>query len=67
MSASDKGQVEVHVNSQSQYGTEYVEVIGKVRDDLSIEEFTCANFGNSFDMDVYNELVTKMQQFPSVF
>ncbi|KAF9425050.1 hypothetical protein BGZ76_003439 [Entomortierella beljakovae] len=46
--ASDNGQVEVHMNNESQYGTQYIEVIGVVREDLSIEEQASTNFGNEF-------------------
>ncbi|KAF8939497.1 replication factor A protein 3 [Dissophora ornata] len=67
MAASDKGQVEVHMNDKSQYGTQIVEVIGVVNGDNSITEMASSNFGNDFDMETYNALVTKMQQFPSVF
>ncbi|KAF9200660.1 hypothetical protein BGZ49_009095 [Haplosporangium sp. Z 27] len=51
----------------SQYGTEYIEVIGTVNSDYSISEMISTNFGNNFDMDIYNELIVKMQQFPTVF
>ncbi|KAG0206116.1 hypothetical protein BGX28_002369 [Mortierella sp. GBA30] len=67
MAASDKGQVHVHMTELSQYGTQYVEVIGTVNGDFSISEMASTNFGNDFDLDTYNETVKKMQQFPSVF
>ncbi|KAF9985430.1 hypothetical protein BGZ75_002991 [Mortierella antarctica] len=55
------------MTEQSQYGTQFVEVIGVVNGDHSISEMTSTNFGNEFDIDTYNEAVKKMQQFPSVF
>ncbi|KAG0358372.1 hypothetical protein BGZ54_010452 [Gamsiella multidivaricata] len=67
MAASDKGQVEIHMNDKSQYGTQFVEVIGVVNGDNSITEMISTNFGNDFDMETYNELVKKMQQFPSLY
>ncbi|KAF9360444.1 hypothetical protein BGX34_007768 [Mortierella sp. NVP85] len=67
MIASDKGHVEVVMNVMSQYGTQYVEVIGFVRSNGSIDEEVSTNFGNDFDIETYNELITKMQQFPTVF
>ncbi|KAK3828102.1 MAG: replication factor A protein 3 [Benniella sp.] len=67
MTASDKGQVEVVMNVMSQYGTQYVEVIGFARSNGTIDEEVSINFGNDFDMDTYNELITKMQRFPTVF
>ncbi|KAF9408103.1 hypothetical protein BGZ94_002448 [Podila epigama] len=67
MSASDKGQVQIHMNAGTQYLSQYVEVIGNVNQDLSITELTASSFGDDFDMETYNELVKKMQQFPTVF
>ncbi|KAI1301125.1 60S acidic ribosomal protein P1-alpha 3 [Mortierella claussenii] len=65
--ASDKGQVEVHMIPSSQYGTPYIEVIGVVNGDHSLQEMTSTNFGDEFDMETYDQLVVKMQQFPSIF
>ncbi|KAF9109515.1 hypothetical protein BGX27_007544 [Mortierella sp. AM989] len=48
MTASDKGQVEIHMDGSSQYGTEFIEVIGTVNGDNSISEMTSTNFGNNF-------------------
>ncbi|KAG0334137.1 60S acidic ribosomal protein P1-alpha 3 [Podila humilis] len=67
LTTSDKGQVTVISNEASAYHTTILEVIGEVNTDLSISELTFCPFGDDFDMDVYNELVKKMQQFPTVF
>ncbi|KAG0222519.1 replication factor A protein 3 [Mortierella sp. GBAus27b] len=65
--ASDKGNIEVHRSPDSRWGTHFVEIIGMVNEDETISERASINFGNDFDLDTYNELVMKMQQFPSVF
>ncbi|KAG0299266.1 hypothetical protein BGZ98_010191 [Dissophora globulifera] len=67
MTASDKGRVDIHMNENSQYGTQFVEVIGSVNSDLSITELASTNFGNNFDLDTYDELAKKMQMFPKLF
>ncbi|KAF9352970.1 hypothetical protein BGX26_009245 [Mortierella sp. AD094] len=48
MTASDKGQVEIHMDQNAQYGTQYIEIIGVVNPDHSITEMTSTNFGNNF-------------------
>ncbi|KAF9915978.1 hypothetical protein BX616_004930, partial [Lobosporangium transversale] len=48
MSAPDKGQVEIHMNETSQYGTQFIEVIGVVNSDHSITEMASTNMGNDF-------------------
>ncbi|KAF9980428.1 hypothetical protein BGZ65_005122 [Modicella reniformis] len=48
MTAPDKGQVEIHMNASSLYGTQFVEIIGNVNSDGSITEATSSNFGNNF-------------------
>lgn len=86
-------------NQSSQYTSQYVEVIGEVQPDGSINEMVSASFGDSFgkadgwnqrkyvmhrdqrwstdleaflvafwiDLETYNQLVVKMQQFSTVF
>ncbi|KAI9301408.1 replication factor A protein 3 [Cunninghamella echinulata] len=48
--ATDGGQVLVKLNGESQWGTDYVEVIGRVEKDYSIFEFKSCNLGNDFGM-----------------
>ncbi|KAF9971591.1 hypothetical protein BGZ73_005435 [Actinomortierella ambigua] len=67
MQASDKGQVQIHMNAESAYGTQYIEVIGKVVEDLSISEIASYNMGNEFDMETYNTMIVKAQLFPAIF
>jgi hypothetical protein len=47
LEASDKGQITVKLSRDSHYADEYVEVIGKVQDDDTIQEFTSMNMGNN--------------------
>ncbi|KAI9242904.1 hypothetical protein MVEG_04211 [Podila verticillata NRRL 6337] len=67
MQASDHGQVQINMNHSSQYTSQYIEVIGEVQSDGSINEMVSASFGDSFDLETYNQLVVKMQQFSTVF
>ncbi|KAG0227042.1 hypothetical protein BGW42_004524 [Actinomortierella wolfii] len=67
MLAADKGQVQIHMNSESAYGTPYIEMIGKVNEDLSISEIASYNLGDNFDLDTYNAMIVKAQQFPDIF
>ncbi|KAG0038663.1 hypothetical protein BGZ82_011316 [Podila clonocystis] len=67
MQACDHGQVQIKMSANSQYTSQYVEVIGDVLPDGSINELSSCSFGDSFDMETYNQLVIKMQQFSTVF
>ncbi|KAG0087447.1 hypothetical protein BGZ93_010951 [Podila epicladia] len=67
MQACDHGQVQINMSPSSQYTSQYVEVIGDVQSDGSITELSACSFGDSFDMETYNQLVIKMQQFSTVF
>mmetsp|Transcript_61199 Transcript_61199/g.92543 ORF Transcript_61199/g.92543 Transcript_61199/m.92543 type:complete len:109 (+) Transcript_61199:3-329(+) len=57
--ASDNAPVTVKTQAQSEetWTDQYMEVIGKVAPDLSIEELFSTNFGNNFDLDNHNALV----------
>jgi len=44
-----------------------MEVIGIVNEDLSISELTSTNFGNDFNLEIYNEQIIKAQKFPAIF
>ncbi|CDS07862.1 hypothetical protein LRAMOSA01811 [Lichtheimia ramosa] len=65
--ATDHGQVLVKLNGESQWGTEYVEVIGKIERDFSLTEFTSTNLGNDFDLDLANKVVEYSQKYPEMF
>ncbi|KAG0366177.1 hypothetical protein BGX24_003820 [Mortierella sp. AD032] len=65
--SSDKGTVMVHMSDGAQYGTKYMEIIGTVNGDRSINEMTSSNFGHSFDLETYDAMIVKAQKFPSVF
>ncbi|KAG0043227.1 60S acidic ribosomal protein P1-alpha 3 [Gryganskiella cystojenkinii] len=65
--ASDKGQVQVHMSPESQYGTRFMEIIGVVNADLSISELASTNFGDDFNLDTYDAMIVKAQKFPGVF
>ncbi|KAI9247603.1 replication factor A protein 3 [Helicostylum pulchrum] len=48
LNSTDHGQVLVHLNGESQWGTDYVEVIGQVEPDFTLREFKTSNLGNDF-------------------
>lgn len=45
----------------------YIEIIGKVNDDLSLTAFSISNYGNDVDMTANESLIKIAQQFPDVF
>ncbi|CAG8498786.1 10180_t:CDS:2 [Paraglomus occultum] len=64
--ACDKGQVSVRLRQPSNLTT-YVEFVGRVNTDLSINEFVFTNFGDTFDLDLHNKVVEYWQRFPDIF
>ncbi|KAI8097745.1 replication factor A protein 3 [Halteromyces radiatus] len=48
MNATDGGQVLVKLTKESQWGTQYVEVIGRIEKDFSVMEFKSCNLGDNF-------------------
>uniref|UniRef100_M4C0N3 Replication factor A protein 3 n=1 Tax=Hyaloperonospora arabidopsidis (strain Emoy2) TaxID=559515 RepID=M4C0N3_HYAAE len=54
---SDGGIVNVTPQPGSDYGSKVVEVIGRVVDSQTIQEFKTTLFGDTFDLDVYDQFV----------
>ncbi|CEP08932.1 hypothetical protein [Parasitella parasitica] len=48
LESTDNGQILVHVNGESRWGTDYIEVIGQVEPDFTLKEFKTTNLGNDF-------------------
>ncbi|KAI8388674.1 replication factor A protein 3 [Radiomyces spectabilis] len=67
LEATDGGQILVKVNGQSQWGSDYMEVIGRVESDFSLMEFKSANMGNSLDMKLADKVVQYGQKCPELF
>ncbi|KAG0177739.1 hypothetical protein DFQ29_004466 [Apophysomyces sp. BC1021] len=65
--ATDGGQVLVKLNGENQWGTKFVEVIGRVEKDFSVMEFKSSNLGESFDLDLANKVVEYGQKCPELF
>ncbi|CAO3640137.1 unnamed protein product [Cunninghamella echinulata] len=65
--ATNGGQVLVKLNGESQWGTDYVEVIGRVEKDYSIFEFKFVILGNDFDLGLANKVVEYAQKCPEIF
>eukprot|EP01083_Nonionella_stella_P020360 56459_1 len=57
LAAADGEAVTVRTNGMAAYETTFVEIKGKVVDQRTIEQEGYCNFGNAFDLGVYNELV----------
>jgi len=55
--SSDGGMITVNTNGEESYGSEYVEIIGQVNDDASIQQFKFTDFGSDFDLGMYNKVV----------
>ncbi|CCI50544.1 hypothetical protein ABG067_006372 [Albugo candida] len=55
--SSDGMIVNVQPKPGSDYGSKYVEVIGRVLENGTIEEFKVTLFGEKFDMETYNQMV----------
>ncbi|KAL4101744.1 hypothetical protein PRIC1_005819 [Phytophthora ramorum] len=58
---SDGGIVNVTPQPGTDYGSKVVEVIGRVTDSESIQEFKTTLFGDNFDLDVYDQFVQLAQ------
>merc|ERR1712224_967608 len=58
LQSSDNGSVTVKTQPQSEqtWTDQYMEVIGKVLPDMSVEELFSTNFGNNFDLDNHDAL-----------
>eukprot|EP00270_Netrium_digitus_P004001 TRINITY_DN1486_c0_g1_i2.p1 TRINITY_DN1486_c0_g1~~TRINITY_DN1486_c0_g1_i2.p1 ORF type:complete len:120 (+),score=19.42 TRINITY_DN1486_c0_g1_i2:43-402(+) len=54
--AADGSKLTVKTRTSSSYSDPFVEVIGIADSDTSIREESCTNFGQSFDMESYNQL-----------
>ncbi|KAI9916045.1 hypothetical protein PsorP6_007197 [Peronosclerospora sorghi] len=58
---SDGGIVNVVPQPGSDYGSKVVEVIGRVVDTETIQEFKTTLFGDNFDLNVYDQTVKLVQ------
>ncbi|KAK4686562.1 replication factor A3, partial [Tremellales sp. Uapishka_1] len=53
----DGGQVAVHIPREMHIADTYVEIIGQVKDDLSIKALTSISLGNELDMKAVQAVV----------
>ncbi|DAZ95004.1 TPA: hypothetical protein N0F65_003630, partial [Lagenidium giganteum] len=58
---SDGGHVNVKPAPGSDYGSKVVEVIGRVLDSETIQEFKATLFGENFDLESYDQLLQLSQ------
>jgi len=57
LQAADNGNVTIQSNYGGAYTTQFAEVVGRVNDDLSLQEMQSVNFGNDFDMSIYAKML----------
>ncbi|GAA5915881.1 hypothetical protein JCM6882_001748 [Rhodosporidiobolus microsporus] len=67
LEASDGGQVTVKLGSMAQLTDTFVEVVGKMTGESSINELSSLNLGEDLDMAAANKVVELTHQFPDVF
>ncbi|KAK9703696.1 hypothetical protein K7432_010587 [Basidiobolus ranarum] len=65
--SSDHGQISVSLNPGTTFTSQYVEIIGIVQQDLSVQELTSTSFGEDFDLDNYNSLVELTRKYTEIF
>jgi len=66
LETSDKQQVKVRMLS-NEYPAAYIEIVGTVNGDLSITETYAYVFGDNFDFDNYDKLITLTDSYPEIF
>lgn len=54
---SDKASVMVHASNMQPYDSPFVEILGTVVDSKTLREESHTNCGESFDLNLYNELL----------
>ncbi|KAI9316598.1 replication factor A protein 3 [Dichotomocladium elegans] len=47
LETTDHGQILIKLNGEGRWGSDYVEVIGKLESDYSVSEFSTSNLGNN--------------------
>ncbi|KAJ3192032.1 hypothetical protein HK101_007160 [Irineochytrium annulatum] len=65
----DEGEVNIHLipgSSIDQSGY-VVEVVGKVNNDLSVQEQVSSKFGTEYDAKAYQRMLDITSQFPDIF
>ncbi|ORY70602.1 replication factor A protein 3 [Leucosporidium creatinivorum] len=67
LETSDSGQVTVKLSRTSNFADVYVEVIGRVSEDLSITELASINMGDKIDMDLVEKTVELTHRHPDIF
>ncbi|KAF0531759.1 replication factor A protein 3 [Gigaspora margarita] len=70
LEASDKGQVQVVLKpglDEPLNPESYIEVIGRVNDDLSIKEYNHLAIREPFDLETYDLAVQLWQRYPNIF
>ncbi|KAM0745826.1 replication factor A protein 3 [Meredithblackwellia eburnea MCA 4105] len=65
--ASDKGEVTINLGPNHNLTDTFVEIIGRVNQDSSIQEHTSVNFGDKLDLDLVEEALQLTHRFPQLF
>ncbi|GAA5839948.1 hypothetical protein JCM11251_006569 [Rhodosporidiobolus azoricus] len=67
LEATDGGQVTVKLGSMSTLTDTFVEIVGKVTAENSINELSSLNLGENLDMAAADKVVELTHQYPDVF
>ncbi|XP_011407052.1 PREDICTED: replication protein A 14 kDa subunit B-like [Amphimedon queenslandica] len=68
LESSDKKNINIHFQQPlSEPLSLFVEVIGRVEPDLSISVSRTSNWGDNLDIDIYDEIVQLLPQYPALF
>ncbi|CAI8013151.1 hypothetical protein GBAR_LOCUS8380 [Geodia barretti] len=68
LETSDQQKMTAHFSKpQKDPLSAYVELVGKVGPDLSLQVERAVSFGSEFDLDAYNEVVQLSAQLPAIF
>jgi len=70
MQAADNGIVKVEIapgNSGNMQAGCVVEIVGKVKDNQTVEEYNSTLFNPEFNFETYNQMVVLAEQYPNIF
>ncbi|KAG9303950.1 hypothetical protein G9A89_005860 [Geosiphon pyriformis] len=66
LQAHDKGIVNIKTIQDQNFQQGFVEVVGRVMDDLTVEELNSINLGDNFDIDLYADVIEISKKYPSL-
>ncbi|KAI9599349.1 replication factor A protein 3 [Syncephalis fuscata] len=67
LEAADHGQVNIKLTNDSTIGTRFVEVIGRVESNDTVQEYVTLDLGEDFDISLYQQMLPILKQHPQLF